>query len=536
MGAILYMCARRIKNNLLDLRRQPGKLILVLILVGTLVFSLFAPTEEQTGGVLRSMDEFYAIVFALYLLIFGLCAYSGFGTGASMFSMPDVTLLFPSPVRPKTVLTYGLVRQLGVAAVACFFLIYQYSWLHQLYGITPLILLCVLFGFMLVVFASQLLAMLIYSATCGQERKKGICKGIFLSLFAAVIVAAAVCCLRMEGALLDRVVRVTASDLLALFPVAGWCKGMVAALLTGAPLRAILWAVPLAAAIGGMIFLIRRVGADFYEDVLAATEVAQSAITAKKENGGMDQFVKKNVRVGKIGIGAGEGASAIYHKLRVENRRARFLLIDTMSFIFLAIDFAFIIILSMGAAADTPADTAQLAIICGLSMSAYMQLFTTAMGPFARELRLPYIYMLPDPPFRKLLQCIRVQLPGFLLEGVLLWVPLMLILKLPVPDTLLCILVRISFSLLYVSTNTLVERFFGGLPKLLLTGVYFLVSIVCTLPAIVVGVAVGIACDTVGITLLSPALGALCGCNLAIGALLLFAARNMLDCAEVNRT
>ena len=50
------------------------------------------------------------------------------------------------PLSPKGILIYGLVRQMGVTLLTGCFLVFQYGWLHTLYGISLgdllLVLLC----------------------------------------------------------------------------------------------------------------------------------------------------------------------------------------------------------------------------------------------------------------------------------------------------------------------------------------------------------------------------------------------------------
>lgn len=536
MSALLYMVTRRVKNNIVNLRREPSKLILVLVFVGLLFLSVMTPGKEEMPELLRSINELHAIILAVYTLFFALTAYNGFGSGSSMYSMADVMMLFPSPLKPRTILGYGLVRQLGLAALVCFFMIYQYSWINTLYGITPAGLAEIILCFVLVIFAGQLTAMLIYSQTSGDDRKKRVFKSVFFAVILLAVAAAGIYAYTSGGNLFDGTVELLSGKAAKFFPVSGWMSGTAAALMSGDVITALLWALPVIALLAVMVWRIGKTDTEYYEDVLAATEVAQSAITARKENGGMNVYVKKNVKVGKTGIGAGEGASAIYHKLKVESRRGRFFIVDTMSFIFIIITIVFVIIMKAGFASDPEmaadsAEAAQIAMISGLAMSVYMQMFSTAMGIFAKELTLPYIYMIPEPPFKKLLNCIRVSLPGFLAEGVLLWVPLMFIVGLRPADVIVCIVLRVLFGIFFVSTNIFADRFFGGLPKALLTAIYFILSIVTLIPAI----AIGVVCLGVSESPLI-ALAAAGGTVLAVAALLLFVSRNMLECAELNRT
>lgn len=530
MNAFVYMISRRIKNNILTLRREPAKLVLIALFVFLLITSVGTADLSEGELITRPIEELYAIVTLVYTALFALCSYSGFGTGASMFTMPDVMMLFPSPLRPKLILIYGLVRQLGVAGMICFFMIYQYSWLHQLYGITPPQLVTVLLCFIAVIFASQLLAMLIYSKTSADDNKKRLGKIIFFSALLIPVSALGIYVYLRGGNMLSTAVELLSGTVGSVYPFSGWAKGIAVGLMSGEYLTALLWMLPLLAAVGVMIFAISKMNTDFYEDVLAATEVAQSAITAKKENGGMNQYVKKNVKVGKIGIGRGKGASAIYYKLRVENRRARFFIIDTMSFIFLIITFgfAFIMRLSMGEEVDST-ELADIVMVSTLAMSLYMQMFSTAMGSFAKELRLPYIYMIPQSAFKKLVFCICESVPAFLAEGLMLWLPMLIIFELPLLGTLFCILLRVAGGLFFVSIDVFCERFFGGMPKMIRTAIYFIGSVILLLPTVLGGVFGGIAAVSaeVGFAIALVV-------TLAISALVLFASRNMLDCAEVN--
>ena len=90
---------------------------------------------------------------------------AGFKNGASMFTLSDVNLLFPAPIRPRAVLYYGLFRQLGASLLLGLFLLFQYGWLHSLYGVGVgiLILIVVLYG--VSVFLAQVVAMAAYSLT-----------------------------------------------------------------------------------------------------------------------------------------------------------------------------------------------------------------------------------------------------------------------------------------------------------------------------------------------------------------------------------
>lgn len=77
----------------------------------------------------------------------------------------------------------------------------------------------------------------------------------------------------------------------------------------------------------------------YYEDVLAATEY-QRQVQLTRQSGSIETAPEK-VRLGKTGLSRGEGASALYYKHKLEDRRARASLIGVPELIYLAITFAY---------------------------------------------------------------------------------------------------------------------------------------------------------------------------------------------------
>ena len=95
------------------------------------------------------------------------------------------------------------------------------------------------------------------------------------------------------------------------------------------------------------------------------------------------------------------------------------------------------------------------------AFATYMQLFTVALGRFNRELIKPYIYLIPEPPLKKLLYAIQESMLTNFWEAVLIFVIVGAILQASPLEIALCILARVSFALLFTAGNVLVERVFG---------------------------------------------------------------------------
>ena len=229
--------------------------------------------------------------------------------------------------------------------------------------------------------------------------------------------------------------------------------------------------------LAALIVLLFRVHTDFYEDVLSATETAHQTKEAAKE-GMLQDAAPKKVRVGRTGLSEkGKGASAFYYKHKLENRRSRTFLLDPSSLIFCAttIVFAFAI--------------KDAGIIAIFAFGAYMQVFSVALGRIGKELLRPYAFLVPEPPFAKLINCLREGLSKIMLESLLIFVPVSLILGLSPLEAILCIVARIACGMLFTSANVFVERFFYNVRiKAVALVLYFTFLFIFLVPGIAAGI------------------------------------------------
>lgn len=522
MKAISYLMLTTLKNSIKELKRQPAKLILYLFVLAMLalvfVSSSIQPSETELA-MQRPAEELYAMILVLYAAVFSIAAAKGLSSGASFYSMADVGLLFPSPISNTRILTYGLVRQAGLSLLVGFFLLFQYSWLNQLYGISLGTLIIILVGYGLVMFCANLTALVIYSFTSGNDTAKRNIRLVLYGICALAAIYVAVHVMQNQENILAAAVEAVNAPILAFFPVAGWLKAAVVGAMGGGAVPLITGLAATVAYIVVLLYVQTRSHSDFYEDVLQATSVAQSAITAKKE-GKTQDLEPKNVRTGKTGIGKGWGASAFFYKHLLEDRRSRIFLLDRLTLLFMAMSVLFAYFMR---------DSGLIPI---LVFTLYMQIFSTATGRWVTELTLPFIYMVPASPFRKLLWLSAENVLKIAVESAVLFIIIGIAVGLSVPETIACMLLRISFGLLFMAGNFLIERIIGGsLGKTLVMMIYFLMLIVLCLPGIGIGVVLFYLLPAFGI---SGALIGVCIWNIAVAALITFLCRNILEYAELN--
>ncbi|MGI6255348.1 MAG: putative ABC exporter domain-containing protein [Acutalibacter sp.] len=525
---LVYLTATKLKNQLVGVVKSPTKLIYAVFLI-----ALFGLTAVSGGAMeteeLRDPKELTAIMTLFFTMMYLMVFSSGSSsTNSPMFTLSDVTLLFPAPMSSNKILLYGLVRQLGLSLVLGFFILFQYSWIHGLYGVGPWGLVLIIVGYGLTLFFAQLSAMACYVRTSGNQSAAKAVRYTVFGVTALYGVWAVLSCrepllLLANGGGFEPAIAAGASFFGSLpgllFPVSGWSAGMVGAVFAGEWQLVALFAVLLVALFAVLLGLILTCKNNYYEDVLETAETAQSAVTAQKE-GQLTEVVPKNVKVGKSGLGKGWGASAIYQKHRVENRRSGVWMFSKTSLIFIAVIIVVSFFMKDGG------------IVGVFAFATYMQLFSVALGRFNRELIKPYIYLIPEPPLKKLLYAIKESIFAEFWEAVLIFVVVGLILGASPLEIVMCILARVSFSLLFTAGNVLVERVFGMVTsKSLIFLFYFLALILMAVPGIVAAVICAILVPAFEI---AAALLAMAVVNVGISVLVLWLCRNLLQYAELN--
>lgn len=516
MSPLSYLLFTRFKNQIKGIFRSPAKLIYAVVLIALLVLGVIGgqagAAEAET---FRPSSELYAIVLGFYALMFILIVNSGFSTGMSVFKMPDVNFLFAGPFRPLRVLSFGMLQQLGTAIITGVFILFQYGWMHGSYGVDVPGMIAILLGYSLVLFTGQLAAMTIYCLTSGSDKKRRTARGVFIAVCVVWAGYIFYACLG-EGEFLPKLCAAASSSYSMYFPVAGWLCWAVAGVIEGELSGLIglaLWAVFCAA----LWLAMAKADQDYYEDVLQSTETAFNTQAAAKE-GRVTETGPKKLKLGHTGLGGGEGAAVFWYKHRVENRRSRSFILGGTELIFVIVTIAFGFFMRNEG------------VVPALAFAVYMQMFSSSMRRLPREMLKPYIYLVPEPAFKKLLWCIRESVGTFALMAVLIFVPLGLIMKLEPVTIAACCIVHFTYSYLLLAGNLVCERVFGRVNTRALVFVfYFVVEILICAPGLIAAIVLNVFGTVLPLCLL-----ALAAVNALLALLAIFLCRGVLNYAELK--
>lgn len=183
-NALGYLTFTKLKNQAKDLLRSPAKLIYVVVMAAVLALSVMG----RSGQELEEPQPMYQLA-ALLTLFYSFMFLMVLGTGGNsaktpMFTLSDVTILFPAPLHPHRVLVYGLMRQLGLSLAMALVLVFQYGWLKVAFGITWGHMALIILGFAVCIFFAAFCSMAIYVRTSGKDNATTVLRGC---IFAGVV-------------------------------------------------------------------------------------------------------------------------------------------------------------------------------------------------------------------------------------------------------------------------------------------------------------------------------------------------------------
>ena len=188
MSTIFYMLRKEWKNRLLALFRHPGKLVVYILLVVLLVNSVISTAltpQADLGGFLdlRILHGAYLGILLLFTVPILLNALQ---KGTTFFGMSDVNLLFVSPISPKKILAYGLMKQMGRTLLMMFFFLFYGAMMAQTFGIVWTDTLALVLGAAVTLFSVQVLSLLLYNFTNGNPARVRTAKAILYVYLAAI--------------------------------------------------------------------------------------------------------------------------------------------------------------------------------------------------------------------------------------------------------------------------------------------------------------------------------------------------------------
>lgn len=507
MRPLLFLTLCKTKNKLLELLHKPVKLIFTLLFLFLLVMN-FTLSENSLSGE-RNLSEFKAIIFAFYIVCFVTESKKGFHSGGTMFSMADVNLLFMTPLKSAAILFHGMLSRLGSSLFMALAFVYQFSLLRSLYPITAGDMLIAVAGYAAVVFLSQLTGMLIYFYTCGNSAKIKKAKAIFYSLCAVFALFCVIRIFSSQLISLESAALAFTSLPMRFFPVAGWVLSFVDGIMLSDSIGFFAGIIPSVLFPCVAFMLIAFSDKGYYEDVLLSVEKGGDV----KADEGASKEIK--IKSSTDLLKKGKGASVLFYKHLLENKRSKSSFFTPTSLIYLVLLGVYGFVFN--------GDFAML-----FSFSCMVSFIPVLSGRWLKELTMPHIFMIPEPPFKKLFYILPEMLSKLVVESVLQCALISYICDLTATAFLSVTLSRLSVSFVLIGSALLAARIFREKEK---NNIFLSLSvfpgIILTLPS----VALCITALNFGFGI-HIAFALMTAVNVILFLVLLFFSRNILKISE----
>lgn len=467
MKALLYLILTRIRNKILSLRKKPVLLVLycifAVIIIGSFVGFLILGGEATKKD--YADERILFLIFAgmglLYVYSF---AMSGLSTGSSLFTMPDVNMLFVAPISSKKILVYGLLSTVGKSLIGSVFILYQIGTLKSSFGYGFMEIFMLFLIFTIMILFCQLLAIVIYIFSNGNTGRKNIVKIITYSLFGVLVITYFIVQKQEQTGFLEAMLRIVDSEGFGYFPVAGWAVMFFAGIVHKSAIRIII-SLTLFLIMGAAIMLLLTADkADYYEDVLMSTETTYKIMSAAREGRSIPKAGGKKIKIrdNAVGIGKGRSSMAIFYRHLLEYKRSsRLLFIDKYT--------VFMMIAAGVAGYRFRLRTASIGAYYGfLAITIYFQYFLTVMGKLRQELSKPYIYLIPDKSLNKVFAASLTSLLKPCIDGICIFAVMAVFSGDKIAECLLFALAYAASGAVFVGMTVLYQRVLGGQPSAVL--------------------------------------------------------------------
>ncbi len=499
MSSIIYLILKSIKNSLLELIRKPAKLIMYIFIISSIIVTVIVSLTTQQDITEYTDIFWFKLVFFSYVMMFVIIVLvKSLSSGDTFFEMNDVNLLFVSPISPKKILIYGIVKLSKTAFLAGFFILFQSNTIGTIFGINFFGIFLVLIVFMLCMILSEILSLFIYSITNGHNLRKLIVKCISVLVFIPLAVYFLTSYISSYD-IMTSIENTVNSPFLNFIPIAGWGSYALISILVGDIFNGLFFLSIIIISSIFLIIVILKLKSDYYEDVLCATEkdFLKKRI-AQEGNINAVGVSERKFKVTKTGI-SGDGSYAIFSKhIRESFRENRFGFLNTASLIF---------IIGAALTALFMPDGSNCIMIMQILM--WMQIFLIGNGRGLKELYAHYIYLIPEPSVSKIIFSNMEIALRTLVESIFMFGISGFILGDNILVILGVIICYVLFSMLLVAINYLSMRLTdANISNGILIFIYILAVVIIILPgvipALIVGYSVGGVLGTlIGLLILS---------------------------------
>lgn len=441
MKALIYLLRTTIKNYFKRIKEKPQKAV-GLVFVLFMLIVMFLPGKSKTATSV-SIDIFVSLflLFTIIVFLFGL--YTSTKSVNSKFSMSDVNLIFVSPIKPQTVLLYGVVKTIALELLTSFYILYQIPNVLRNFKVPVvnevlLVLSYVVFQLVL----CNIVKLLVFASNTKNknvgETIRTIIKGIL------IIVAAMAAFVVVKGNFINFMKTLakhaTYDNWIKYIPVFGWMREIAVQTVTGIKVSCAVYILLMFCLSGVLLYIVYNMDIDFYEDMLSGAEsneiISEAKNGQKVQREGKTPGILKPFRNTPLKLQGVFGSKVLFFKHMNEyKKRSLIFFINIYSVILLVVSV-------------TAGIFAKKMPIKPIFLIASALLFFTAGfgGKIYSEIYNKFIFLIPDSPQKKLFYGICSSLVKVFTDALLLFVPFGILTRTSILEVLMCIICYVALG------------------------------------------------------------------------------------------
>lgn len=458
-GFLALQDLKKFKNYIVEIKKKPWKALIYIFYLlwfgGMIYFSLTSNGDiKEIPQIEFKRDIVSSIIKLLVVLLFTTTLYSASKKFEAGFSMGDVNFLFPSPMSPRKILGYAMVKQSLTAGILSAFMLFilplasnfigpfsSLSIAYSFVGLVVLFIFTVPFSYLTFILASRFGL---------KDWVSGFLYGIFGFILALMIYG-----ISTQGTVLQGIFWALDLPSFSYIPIIGWSSELINILITGPTALSPVFLILQVGIIGLVSFLALYFAQDYYEDALPFAERMARIKRVKKEGGnlsfkdltGKEDSKKKvrNLQVKEVGRGPW---AFLWMKLVAGKRVDGSMLLNWKT-------LGILLISILGGIFSPVKDGEVYLFLSGAA--AYILFLSSSAVSIDGELQKKYIFILPGTPWKKILALNIIPVGQSMLFLSLLFLPLGLIFQISFMDLLAGLLFPISMVVLNLFSSTVIH-------------------------------------------------------------------------------
>lgn len=410
-----------------ELLKSPIKLILGLLAVGMSVGMLCFPMlfEGTEDAVVRNLNTVSGGVLIVSFLFFAFMFYSGLNSGVAGFSMADVNFHMAGPFSPRFNLIIAAQGGIAMCLVMIWVLSCQAAVLYQSFGLNTVDMIANLVTAFFVSVIGYFAGAYICAKLDNKDKIKKtvialffLSLGVFVGLFVVELSSLAGGFGKIPSLGVSNILmQIGESNILYLYPVAGWAAMIYHGILTGSIIKTAVGSLLVLLSVAILVYFYVSGDIEYYETAIANAQKVADLREASKAGVDTDTSrMNAKTKVGKETYKSGWGASALATRHMFENQRAsKLFFVNSLGMLYRVITGIYIFIMTRG---DDGSDSVYV-ITMGLTMMTMLNAIVYGGGKTVLEFNKPYIFLIPEKASAKLLNCLLADLPEIIFDSFL---------------------------------------------------------------------------------------------------------------------